>query len=155
MSEEIHNAAIVVPRSVIFSIFLNRALGLAILLMALFSLIDFEKALKTLTHYPFIQIFLDSTRSVAGAATMTSIVTFMGLWCNVGILATASRQSWSFCRDRGLPGWQYLQYVSSFPIDWLMIIDVCKVASCQANAALWPRSILEAHFPSGLYSLQC
>ena len=112
MSEEIQNAALVVPRSIMISIFINGALGFAVLLVTLFSLNDVEKALNTPTDYPYMQVFLDSTGSVAGATAMASIITFMAFSANIGILATASRMCWSFCRDRGLPGWQFLQHVS-------------------------------------------
>lgn len=111
MSEEIQNAALVVPRSIMCSIFINGALGFAVLLVTLFSLNNVEKALKTPTHYPYMQVFLDSTGSVTGATAMASIITVMAFSCNIGMLATASRMCWSFCRDRGLPGWQSLQHV--------------------------------------------
>ena len=111
MSEEIQGATLVVPRSIMISIFLNGALGFTALLVTLFSLNDVEKALETPTEYPYMQVFLDSTGSVAGATAMASIVTVMSFCANIGILATASRMCWSFCRDRGLPGWQTLQHV--------------------------------------------
>lgn len=111
MSEEIRNAALVVPRSIMISIFINGALGFAVLLATLFNLNNIEKALKTPTGYPFMQVFLDSVGSVAGATAMASIITALIFLNNIGILATASRMCWSFCRDRGLPGWQSLQHV--------------------------------------------
>ena len=117
MSEEIKNAALVVPRSIMISIFINGALGFAVLLATLFNLNNIEKALKTPTAYPFMQVFLDSIGSVAGATAMVSIITALLFLNNIGILATASRMCWSFCRDRGLPGWQSLQHVRD-PIEW-------------------------------------
>ena len=111
MSEESLNAALVVPRSIMISIFINGALGFAVLLVTLFSLNDVERVLKSRTEYPYMQVFLDSTGSAAGAAAMASIITVMAFSANIGILATASRMCWSFCRDRGLPGWQLLQHV--------------------------------------------
>lgn len=111
MSEEIQNAALVVPRSIMISILINGALGFAVLLVTLFSLDDVDRVLKTTTGYPYMQVFLDSTGSVTGATAMASIIAVMELSANIGILATASRMCWSFCRDRGLPGWQLLQHV--------------------------------------------
>lgn len=111
MSEEIRNAALVVPRSIMISIFINGALGFAVLLATLFNLNNIEEALETPTAYPYMQVFLDSVGSVAGATAMASIITAMMFLNNIGILATASRMCWSFCRDRGLPGWQSLQHV--------------------------------------------
>ena len=111
MSEEIQSAALVVPRSIMISVFINGALGFAVLVVTLFSLNDVERVLRTPTGYPYMQVFLDSTGSVAGATTMASIITVLSLSNIIGILATASRMCWSFCRDRGLPGWQFLQHV--------------------------------------------
>ena len=111
MSEEIKDAALVVPRSVTLAVCINGALGFTALLVTLFSLGNIEQVLNTPINYPFVQVFLDSTGSVAGATAMASIVTILGLTSGIGILATASRLCWSFCRDRGLPGWQSLQHV--------------------------------------------
>ena len=119
MSEEIQGAALVVPRSIMVSILLNGALGFTIMLATLFSMTDVESALKTPTGYFYIQVFLDATSSIPGVITMVSIVTFMVIFCNIGILATASRMCWSFCRDRGLPGWQFLQHVRHLLRRWL------------------------------------
>ena len=63
MSEEIQNAALVAPRSIMISIFINGALGFAVLLVTLFSLNNVEKALKTPTGYPYMQVFRTSFRS--------------------------------------------------------------------------------------------
>ena len=111
MSEEIQNAALVVPRSIMTSIFINGALGFSVIVVMLFSLNDVEKSLKTPTGYPYMQVFLDSTGSVAGATAMASIVAVAEFSANIAILATASRMCWSFCRDRGLPGWKFMQHV--------------------------------------------
>ena len=113
MSEEIQNAALVVPRSIMTSIFINGALGFAALLVTFCSLNlnDVERVLKSPTNHAYMQVFLDSTGSVAGATAMASIIVIMALSALIGIVATASRMCWSFCRDRGLPGWQSLQHV--------------------------------------------
>ena len=98
MSEEIQNASLVVPRSLMTSIFINGSLGFGMLIMTLFSLHDIDAAQNSPTGYPFMQIFLRSTSSVAGAAFMASIITTMQFCANVGLLASASRVCWSFAR---------------------------------------------------------
>lgn len=112
MSEEIQDASVVVPRSIMFTIFINGSLAFGMLIMTLFSLTDVEGALNTPTNYPYMEIFLRSTGSVAGATVMASILVVMQYCANVGLLASASRMCWSFARDRGLPGWRFLQHVS-------------------------------------------
>lgn len=116
MSEEITNAARAVPTSIMLSVLINGSLGFGMLLAMLFCLGDIETALQSPTGYPFMAIFLQATGSVAGTAVMSSIVTTMGITTSVGMLATASRQLWSFARDRGVPGWRIWSQVCTFPV---------------------------------------
>lgn len=113
MSEEIQNAPTVVPWSILFSIIINGALALAMMIATLFITADLETALKSPTGYPFMEIFKQATGSTAGATTMASIITVMQLFANVGLLASCSRMTWSFARDRGLPGYKWLSKVPS------------------------------------------
>lgn len=106
MSEEIKNASTAVPASIMLSVLINGSLGFGMLIAMLFCLGDIELALKSSTGYPFMSIFLQATGSIAGSAIMGSIITTMGISTSVGMLATTSRQFWSFARDRGIPGWR-------------------------------------------------
>lgn len=112
MSEEIHNPSLVVPRSIMLSVIINGTLGFAMLIALLFCIGNLDNALATPTGYPFMEIFVQATNSVSGAATMASLVTILALCATVGILASTSRMFWSFARDRGLPSWRILQRVS-------------------------------------------
>lgn len=113
MSEEITNAPVAVPRSIMLSVLINGTLGFSMLIAMLFCLGDIEAALVSPTGYPFMAIFLQATHSVAGTATMGAIITTMGICTSVGMLASTSRQFWSFARDRGIPGWRlWSRYVS-------------------------------------------
>ena len=111
-SEEIRNASLVIPRSIMVTLFLNVLLGFGTLLATLFSLNDVKAAIESPTSSPFIEIFVRSTGSIPEAALMAALVTAMQ-WCaNVGILASASRMCWFFARNHGLPGSHHLQHVS-------------------------------------------
>ncbi|KAF1974223.1 amino acid transporter, partial [Bimuria novae-zelandiae CBS 107.79] len=103
MAEEVKNASINVPRSMFFTIFLNGALGFAMMVSILFCIGDVEKALATSTGYRFIEIFRSATQSNAGATVMTSILIALIIFATFGYVASASRQLWAFARDRGLP----------------------------------------------------
>lgn len=128
MAEEIQNAAIAVPRAIIFSIILNGTLGLGMALALLFCIGDLDAALDTPTGYPFIEIFLQAVQNVTGAALMTSLIITMGLCAAVGQTAAASRQLWAFSRDRAVPGWQYLQRVNANAIPILAIAATTVIA---------------------------
>ena len=69
MSEEIQGASIVVSQAIILSIFINEVLGFSIVLALIFCLGDVGAALaaqQTIGH-PFLEVFLQAIRSVAGA----------------------------------------------------------------------------------------
>ncbi|KAL9105662.1 MAG: hypothetical protein Q9227_009211 [Pyrenula ochraceoflavens] len=119
MSEEISNPTINVPRAMFYGILLNGILGLAMLIACLFCLGDVNKVFDSTTGYPFMAIFLQAVGSVNGALTMAAIITIMDICASITFAASASRMSWSFARDRGLPGWRWLgsvQEQSSLPL---------------------------------------
>lgn len=72
MAEEIENASIIIPRSMVASVLVNGTLGFAMLIALLFGLGDIDKVLDTSTGYPFIAIFAQATNSNAGATAMVS-----------------------------------------------------------------------------------
>lgn len=111
MSEEIQNPSINVPRAMITSITLNAFLGFGMLIAVLLCLGDIEDAIQTPTGYPFMEIFLQATNSVAGSTAMAAIVTALGVCATIGFVASSSRMTWSFARDRGLPFWKQLSRV--------------------------------------------
>ncbi|KAI2602617.1 amino acid transporter [Hypoxylon sp. NC1633] len=113
MSEEIQNAAVIVPRAMIFSIIINGLLGFGILVAVLFCIGDIDFILQSPTGFPFMAIFEQAVGSEQGAQAMASILVIMNLLGTVSLVASASRMTWSFARDRGLPGWHYISKVDS------------------------------------------
>ena len=111
MSEEIYNAAVVVPRAIILGITISGFVGLASYIALLFCTGDLETVLTTEYAYPFIQVFLQATRSVAGSAIMISLIITVMVALALGCMAAASRMLWAFARDRGVPGWRHISKV--------------------------------------------
>ncbi|OGE58292.1 hypothetical protein PENARI_c001G12384 [Penicillium arizonense] len=130
MSEEITNASVAVPRSIMLSVLINGSMGFGMLLAMLFCIGDIESALKSTTGYPFMAIFQQATGSVAGTAVMASIVTTMGATTSVGMLASTSRQFWSFARDRGIPGWRVWSKVTEKSAVPLYSVLLTSVVAC-------------------------
>lgn len=119
MAEEIKNAAVIVPRAMIFSGVLNGAMGLGMLIAMLFCLGD--PTVIMAFRPPYMAVFLQAVEDGPGAASMSGLIVVMIKFATVAYLATASRMTWSFARDRGLPGWRYLNRVipTSPPISLL------------------------------------
>ncbi|ORY02848.1 amino acid transporter-like protein [Clohesyomyces aquaticus] len=104
MAEEIQGASTVIPRSMIASTILNGALGLSMVIAALFCMGDIEETLTTPTGFPFMEVFRYATGTNKGATLMVSVVVAAFIFMIVGVLATASRMAWAFAREQGLPG---------------------------------------------------
>ena len=153
MSEEIQNASVVVPRSMMFTIFINGSLAFGMLIMMLFSLTDVDDTLNTPTGYPYMEILLHSTGSIAGTTVLASILVVMQYFANVGLLASASRMCWSFARDRGLPGWEWLQHVSVIQVFHLTVTQSGDADMRQGRPAhlsphpLYPHKVLHIAAP--------
>lgn len=111
MSEEISNPAVNVPRAIVFSVLLNGTLGIAMLIATLFCLGDAETVLDTPTHYPFMEIFRQAVENLPGALTMSALISILNMCATISFVATASRMTWAFARDRGTPGWRVLSKI--------------------------------------------
>lgn len=105
LAEEIEHASTVVPQALMYTIFINGGLGLAIIIAMLFCMQSLPDALAAVdtVFYPALQIFYSATRSTTGACLMAGIVFVLSVAASVGIYASASRMMWSFARDKGLP----------------------------------------------------
>ncbi|KXT07565.1 hypothetical protein AC578_10197 [Pseudocercospora eumusae] len=131
LAEEVSNAAKNIPRAILGAMLINGVVGFVMMVTILYCLGDVTSVLKTKTGYPFIQIFLNSVGNVAGATVMTAVVLALTWSCAIGITTTASRMTWSFARDRGLPFSKYMERV-----DRNTKIPVIAVLVCTTIAAL-------------------
>ena len=131
ISEEVKNAATVVPRSMIFSVLINGMLGFSMLIATLFCLGDVDKITSTPpTQFPFMAIYTQAAGSSGGGAGMVAVILLMFLCATTTLLTSSSRMTWSFARDRGLP----------FP-DYLSKVSPCRVASSGFDVFLTEKQI--------------
>ena len=103
MSEEIRDASRVVPRSMIATAVLNGILGLIMVVTYCFCITDLNGILATSTGYPFIQVFFNATGSKGITSAMTVVIIVLLEAACISLLAAASRQSFAFARDEGMP----------------------------------------------------
>lgn len=102
MAEEVSNAAVTIPRVICAGMIINGIIGFAMMITTLYCLGDVESVLKGKTAFPFIQIFFNSAGK-AGAVGMGVVVLVLTWMCAMGITTTASRMTWAFARDQGMP----------------------------------------------------
>jgi amino acid transporter len=103
MSEEVKDASTTLPRAMLSAFGFNAILGFVMAVTLSFTLGDVESILSSPTGYPFIQLFYNTTGSLAGASVLVVIVILTLLSAAIAEVATASRQLWSFARDGGVP----------------------------------------------------
>lgn len=111
MAEEVHHANINVAKAVSLAIAINGALSFSIIIVMLY----FGGPLDALlgVDFPFMTIIYQATGSKAAVAALVGYLNFMGLSACCSSIASGSRMTWSFARDRGLPFWRYLRRVST------------------------------------------
>lgn len=125
LAEEVSNAAVNIPRAILGAMLINGSIGFAMMVTVLYCPGDVQTVLETKIGYPFIQVFYDSVRNVAGATVMAAVVLALTWACATGITTTASRMTWSFARDRGLPFSNFLGRVSSrskVPVNAVLVV---------------------------------
>jgi choline transport protein len=75
LAEEIEHASSVIPRSMIYSVLINGALGFGMCIALLFCLGDIDTALTSATGYPFIEVYKYGAGSIVGGTAMVSLPT--------------------------------------------------------------------------------
>lgn len=113
MAEEVSDAALTIPRAICASMIVNGLIGFAMMVTTLYCLGDAQSVFDTDTGFPFIQIFYNSVGNVGGAVGMGVTVLILTWACSTGITTAASRMTWSFARDKGMPLSKFLSKVSS------------------------------------------
>ena len=106
MVEEVGNAAVRVPQAMVCGVLLNGAMGISILTTMLFVLGDPEAVFNTELAFPAYQVYLNALGSVPGAIVLAMMILLIAAASIVTFTATASRATWAFSRDRGMPGWR-------------------------------------------------
>lgn len=111
-AEEIKDASETLPRAMMSSVAVNGVLGFIMLVTLCFTLGEVDAVLESPTGFPFIQIFYNTTGSLAATNAMTAVLVITLTASTITEVATASRQLWSFARDDGLPFSSFFAYVS-------------------------------------------
>lgn len=103
MTEEMNNASKEAPKAIVLAVWLGAVTGFVFLIAACFCIGDVEATATFTTGVPIIQIFYDSTGSVAGSCALATLLTVICVVCSNALTAEGSRAIYAFARDRGLP----------------------------------------------------
>ncbi|KAK6811116.1 hypothetical protein RU639_012980 [Aspergillus parasiticus] len=133
MVEEMANATTAVPLSLMLTVLINGSMGFGMMIALYFCLGDIQSALESPTGVPFFAIFLQATGSVSGTAIAGALVMSLGSCNTIGTLTAASRQFWSFSRDRGIPGWRMWSKVTERTSIPTYAVLLTAVVGCLLN----------------------
>ncbi|OCK79331.1 amino acid transporter [Lepidopterella palustris CBS 459.81] len=111
LSEELKDAAWVLPRSMVATALVNYSLGFVMTITFMSTIGDVSQVLATPTGQPYIQIVLNATNSHTAATILTTVMCILLFFCSVNQVTTSSRQLFAFARDRGLPFSSFLSHV--------------------------------------------
>ncbi|KAK6433846.1 hypothetical protein LTR95_009976, partial [Oleoguttula sp. CCFEE 5521] len=112
LSEELEDAAYVLPRAMVATATANYIMGFIMTLTVMFTLgPDDDAVLDTRLGVPYVQVLYNATNSYAATMVLTCLVGLLLTCCLVNNITTASRQLWSFARDGGIPGSRWIARV--------------------------------------------
>lgn len=134
LSEEVADASLTVPRSMVWGFALNGLMGFVMLITALFCIGDLASA--TAAPEPFVAIFLHGTGSTTGATALTIILFVLLILGNNTCTTTESRQMWAFARDRGLPFSTWLSRIHpkwNVPLNCIIVTIAINIIFCLIN----------------------
>lgn len=110
MTEEIPDPRRNVPKAMYLCVICSAVTGLLFMVVCLFCVQDIDGIINTPTGLPFMQLLQDTVGLKGGAALLAFFI-FNGLGQGVSVLTTASRLTWGFACDGGLPYSPYFSYV--------------------------------------------
>src|SRR5271170_1604480 len=111
-SEEIQCAARDVPRVMVWSVFINGAMGFVWVTTLLYVSPDLSTVLTESNAAPIIVILSTAFKSVGATIFIELLLIYIAMVASVGLTASASRMMWAFARDKGFPFQQFLTHVS-------------------------------------------
>jgi amino acid transporter len=135
MSEEVKDAGLAVPRAMLTSFVINGVMGLITLVALLFAILNVQNAAFDLSGFSYLYIlrYSMSDGAVTGISVLLLTLLFSG---GIDGHAFASRQTFAFARDHGLPFFRWVSAVSSYSYIVLFnMLDASGIFHC-SNPAL-------------------
>jgi choline transport protein len=112
LSEEIQKPERMVPIAIMGTVGIGFVTGWFFSISMFFSIVgDFSDMSGSLTGVPILQLFANALNNTAGAIVLEALIIATGCGCLVASHTWQSRLCWSFARDRGVPGHQWLSKV--------------------------------------------
>lgn len=93
------------------SVFINGIMGLAYIIVLLYAAGSTDLASAPL-GFPFMQIYLDATKSHAGTTVMSVMIILIAIAATIAGIISTSRTLWAFARDQATPFHDFLSHIN-------------------------------------------
>ncbi|PWY75401.1 amino acid permease family protein [Aspergillus heteromorphus CBS 117.55] len=110
MVEEIPAPRRNAPKVIWMSVLMGAITGFIFMVVCLFCIQDVNEVINSPTGLPFMELMVE-TVGLEGGAVLIALFIFNGLGQGISILTTASRLTWGFARDGGLPWSGYFMHI--------------------------------------------
>lgn len=111
MVEELPSPRTEAPRVIYLAVMMGTVTGGLFMAVCLACIQNLDLVLNSPTGLPFAQLVMDSI-GLQGAAALLALFCFNGIGQSICIMTTASRLTWGFARDGGLPWSRYFAVIS-------------------------------------------
>ncbi|KAL9081083.1 MAG: hypothetical protein Q9157_000287 [Trypethelium eluteriae] len=113
LAEEVHQPERMVPIAIMGTVAVGFVTSWFYGISMFFSIVgDFNDLVGSSTGVPILQLFKNAVSSTAGAVILEALIIATGLGCLVASHTWQNRLCWSFARDKGIPGHQWLSRVT-------------------------------------------
>ncbi|KAF4963130.1 hypothetical protein FSARC_8843 [Fusarium sarcochroum] len=130
MAEEVPNPERTIPIAILGTVGIGFVTAWLFGIAMMFSIQNFDTVSETPTGVPILELFDQALNNKAGAIVLCSLIVLTGCGCLIASHTWQARLCWSFARDKGLPGSQYLSQVQPrlrTPI-WAHVVS-CTIVS--------------------------
>jgi choline transport protein len=112
LAEETVGARKIVPRAMFISVAISYSFGFIMTVVIMVVSTGYSENLATQTGNAGVAIIYNATRSLPATQAMTIVLFLLLFWGLTNQVTGASRVTWAFARDGGLPGYTWLARVS-------------------------------------------
>ena len=115
MAEETKDASLNVPRGIIGSYVIGALSGLIMLITFCFAYTPqaLDSDVMAATNFAFMAVYETTTGTAGGAQALIAVIIVLTFFSATNFMASASRQTYAFARDGGMPFSKYISKVRS------------------------------------------
>lgn len=112
MAEEVPQPERNIPIAIMTTVAIGFTTSWFYCISMFFSIQDLTALINSATEVPILELYYQGTANVAGAIVLETLLLVTGMGCLIACHTWQSRLVWSFARDKGVPGHQWISQVN-------------------------------------------